>query len=104
MRGYPRHGLGPRDGDGKPVGGSALLVTNHELRLAFGRRWSAILLADAGNVLEMPGDFRFSRMRAAAGPGLGIATPAGPVRIYYAIPLGPGDDDPRVQVTFGPVF
>lgn len=104
VRGYSRDGLGPKNLTGRPVGGAALLVVNQELRFRFGSRWSVIIFADAGNVFEGSDELRFSSLRLAAGPGFGIATPAGPVRLYYAVPLGPGDDEPRLQLTFGPVF
>ena len=97
-RGFPDNQAGPRDlGTGFPIGGSALLINNLELRFPlFGENLGAVLFHDAGNVYRGVGSlsFRvhqrdptdFNYMIHAVGLGFRYKTPVGPVRIDFAFP------------------
>lgn len=113
VRGYTRDKLGPTDAEGDPTGGEALFVMNNEIRYRVTRRISALGFVDAGNVFENVDGLRTLRepdgpgLRLTAGPGVSIATPAGPIRVYVGVPLNApdgADGSPRLHFTFGPSF
>ena len=97
-RGFPDNQAGPRDlTTGFPIGGSALLVNNLELRFPlYGENLGAVLFHDAGNVYQGvstlsfrvhqrdPTDFNY--MVHAVGLGFRYKTPVGPVRVDFAFP------------------
>ena len=97
-RGFPDNQAGPRDlSTGFPIGGSALLISNLELRFPlYGENLGAVLFHDAGNVYRGVGSlsFRvhqrdpadFNYMIHAAGLGFRYKTPVGPVRVDFAFP------------------
>jgi outer membrane protein assembly complex protein YaeT len=95
-RGFPINQAGPRDTEtGFPLGGSALLMNNFELRFPLvGDNLGAVVFHDAGNVytsLEKV-SFRviqkdvqdFDYMVHAVGLGFRYRTPIGPIRLDFA--------------------
>ncbi len=100
-RGFPEQQAGPRDlVTGFPLGGSALLFNQTELRAPLvGENISGVLFHDAGNVYSGLGDisFRvtqpslkdFNYMVHAAGFGIRYRTPVGPLRVDFAYSLNP---------------
>ncbi len=100
-RGFPEQQAGPRDlVTGFPLGGSALLFNQTELRMPLlGENISGVLFHDAGNVYSGVGDvsFRvkqrhlqdFNYMVHAAGFGIRYRTPVGPLRVDFAYGLNP---------------
>ncbi len=102
MRGYGRRQLGPRDADGLPLGGDAVLLAGMEARLPVTWILGAIVFLDSGQVWRRPGDVRLADLETAAGAGLDFRTPLGPVRIGYAWNLGPvSADEPSALAYFG---
>jgi outer membrane protein assembly complex protein YaeT len=100
MRGFPENQAGPRDAaTGFPVGGSALLFNNLELRFPlFGSNIGGVLFEDAGNVYSRFSKISFSPtqkkddfdyMVHAAGFGIRYRTPVGPVRFDLAYSINP---------------
>jgi outer membrane protein insertion porin family len=97
-RGFPDNQAGPRDlTTGFPLGGSALLINNLELRFPlYGESVGAVLFHDAGNVYSGVGALSFrirqrnpqdlNYMIHAVGLGLRYKTPVGPVRVDFAFP------------------
>jgi len=104
-RGFPDNQAGPRDfATGFPLGGSALVMNNFELRFPLlGENIGAVLFHDAGNVYRGIGDisFRvsqrnlqdFNYMVHAVGLGFRYKTPVGPVRVDFGL----GANPPRFQ-------
>jgi outer membrane protein assembly factor BamA len=88
MRGYGRRQLGPRDDDGVPRGGAAVLLGGVEARIPVVWLFQAAVFVDAGQVWWRPRDIRLADVEAAAGVGLDVRTPLGPVRVGYAWNLG----------------
>ena len=100
-RGFPENQAGPRDlTTGFPLGGSALVFHNTELRFPLiGDNISGVLFHDAGNVYASPSkiSFRvhqrnltdFNYMVHAAGFGVRYRTPIGPVRLDLAYSVNP---------------
>ena len=95
-RGFPENQAGPRDlSTGFPIGGSALLMHNLELRFPLlGDNLGAVLFHDLGNVYASLGDISvrykqkdlqdFSYAVQALGVGFRYRTPVGPLRLDLA--------------------
>jgi len=83
-----------------------MLLINQELRLQVAGRFSALAFVDAGNVWRSASDVDIGDLRLSMGPGLSVATPAGPIRVYYGFNVDPepGEDGGRFHLTFGPTF
>jgi outer membrane protein insertion porin family len=107
VRGYDRDELGPKDPvTGDPIGGASLFVFTQEFRIQVAKRSFLHLFVDGGNVFFRPVDFAFNDMEFTFGPGFSLATPAGPVAIFYGHKIDPDpDEDPgRWHFTFGRIF
>ncbi len=102
VRAWGRHQLGPRDRDGKPIGGLALIEASLEERITLYRSLSGAFFCDAGNVGRTrlaPSDLRF-----ALGCGLRFKTPIGPVRLDVARPVFEAEHGFRWHLTVGEAF
>jgi len=100
-RGFPDLQAGPRDPTtGFPLGGTALLMNQTELRFPLlGEDIGGVLFHDMGNVYANPsnisfrtdqhgiGDFNY--MNHAVGFGIRYRTPIGPVRLDFAYSINP---------------
>jgi len=128
VRGY--RGLGPQDSLGNPYGGNLLVAGQLELKTAWPRRWASRIrtgfFLDFGNVYSTDDtaffdaggqlvDYGFSasELRASAGVAADLLMGFGTLRLSYAVPLNPDDDngDPmlrdrteRFQISFGVDF
>jgi outer membrane translocation and assembly module TamA len=80
MRGFGRRKLGPLDDDGAPLGGESELEASVELRFPILGRIGGAIFVDAGQVWPGGSPFALDELEVAAGPGLVIRTPIGPVR------------------------
>jgi outer membrane protein assembly complex protein YaeT len=101
QRGFPDNQAGPRDLlTGFPLGGSAFLFNNTELRFPlYGANVNGVLFEDAGNVYSSLGNisFRvdqrnnsdFDYMVHAVGFGVRYRTPIGPLRLDLAYSINP---------------
>jgi outer membrane protein assembly complex protein YaeT len=100
-RGFPDLQAGPRDlTTGFPLGGTALLMNQTELRFPLlGDNMGGVLFHDMGNVYSSPSQisFRtsqkglsdFDYMNHAVGFGIRYKTPVGPVRLDLAYSINP---------------
>jgi outer membrane protein assembly complex protein YaeT len=100
-RGFPDLQAGPRDPTtGFPLGGTALLMNQTELRFPLvGENIGGVLFHDMGNVYSSPSSisFRtdqhglsdFDYMNHAVGFGIRYRTPIGPVRLDLAYSVNP---------------
>jgi len=100
VRGYAFQGLGPRDAQGRIIGGASLAEASVELR-----HWAwddigvaAFIDAGAAFTAELPD---FSNLGTGAGVGVRYRTPIGPLRLDIAIPLDPQPSDPDFSVYVG---
>jgi outer membrane translocation and assembly module TamA len=87
MRGYERRLLGPRDSQGRPSGGVAKLELSTEFRVPLFWRLSGAAFVDAAQVWADRSSIRLDELEVAAGPGLLVTTPVGPVRIDVGFPV-----------------
>jgi outer membrane protein insertion porin family len=72
---------------GFPKGGNGVVVANAELRVAVTRRIQGVGFLDAGNVVAKASDIDLFNLRTAAGFGIRIATPVGPIRLDLGFKL-----------------
>lgn len=111
VRGYEENTLGPRDSNGRALGGNFLVVGNAELILPvpFIDELKSVRLTafvDAGNVYGTDEDIDPSDIRLSAGlSGLWIS-PFGVLTVSIAQPFNDqdGDDTQPFQFTFGTSF
>ena len=86
VRGYLQDSLGPRHAGGTPLGGSALLILNQEVRFPLPWRLSGVGFVDAGNAFASARDIALRELRVGTGFGLRFDSPLGLLRADYGIP------------------
>ncbi|MDR0370839.1 MAG: BamA/TamA family outer membrane protein [Prevotellaceae bacterium] len=86
-RGWARSQLGPKRESGTPLGGKSLLEANVELRHPLFWRVELAGFMDIANVWGDPFHYRFRELAVAAGGGIRITTPIGPIRLDVGVPL-----------------
>jgi outer membrane protein insertion porin family len=111
VRGYSPYSLGPRDVNSRSLGGNRKFNGSLELHFPMpgAAKEQALRLAafvDFGQVYGAREKFDLQDLRYSAGLGLNWASPFGPLRLSFGIPLNrqPGDSIQRLQFTFGNVF
>lgn len=106
VRGFGFQKLGPEDASNDPVGGLSRLEVGTELRWRVWSPFSLVAFVDAGDVRSRPWIFRPGELRAAAGPGLRVDTPVGPLRIDAGFLLNPPPDTDvwRLHLSVGHAF
>ena len=106
VRGFEYQQLGPLDASDEPLGGTSVFVANLELRAPIYSRLGGVVFLDAGQVDLEPLRLRVSDIRYAAGVGLRLSTPIGPLRLDVAHLLNrPRDLDPvRIHLSVGHSF
>ena len=72
---------------GFPKGGNGVVVLNGELRVAVTKRIQGVGFLDAGNVVARASDIDVFNLRTAAGFGIRIGTPVGPIRLDLGFKL-----------------
>lgn len=99
MRGAKRRRLGPLDDDGDPVGGEARLLAAAELRAPLTGLLGLTAFFDSGQVWADRSDLSWADLTTAAGGGVVIRTPVGPVRADAARLLRtPRAGEPRTVI------
>ncbi|GAB6064121.1 outer membrane protein assembly factor [Deferrisoma palaeochoriense] len=107
VRGFERDAIGPRSGDGTPLGGDLMANLRAEVRYRWRKGFGFALFWDAGNVWNRavePADF--GDLRQGAGAGIRYETPVGPLALDLGMNLDPRDGEPRTvwHFTVGNVF
>lgn len=102
VRGYAYQSLGPRDGNGDPLGGASFAELSLEARIRVTQDIAIVPFLDGGNIYSgttpgMEKDGRTTGLQWGAGLGLRYHTAVGPLRLDVATPLNPRKDD-------GPIF
>ncbi|MBK9472482.1 MAG: BamA/TamA family outer membrane protein [bacterium] len=96
--------VGSRDDEGVPRGGDAAVPGGVEARIPLVWLFEAAVFVDAGQVWWRPRDIRLADVETAAGVGLDVRTPLGPVRVGYAWNLGevaPGQSTAMAHIGVG---
>ncbi len=104
VRGWNRSELGPKRESGTPLGGKSVLEGNLELRYKLFWRLSGVLFIDAGNVWLPSYDYHFNELAYAAGGGLRVETPIGPVRFDLGFPVWNEKKSPQFFISVGQAF
>jgi outer membrane protein insertion porin family len=72
---------------GFPKGGNGVIVLNGELRVAVTNRIQGVGFLDAGNVVARASDIDLFDLRTAAGFGIRVRSPVGPIRLDLGFKL-----------------
>jgi outer membrane protein insertion porin family len=76
VRGYPDASLGPRDEQGRSIGGRSMMTLNMEYRFPITERQViGLVFADAGNAWEQVNDFDPTNLKRSIGLGFRVMTP-----------------------------
>ena len=97
-RGFREKELGPKGEDGSSLGGTSYLVANVELRAPLLGPIEGGLFLDVGNAWE--GRIDVSDLRWAAGVGLRLRTPIGPLRVDGGFLLDRREGESRTVLHF----
>ncbi|NRP69512.1 Translocation and assembly module TamA [Ensifer psoraleae] len=105
VRGYAFQEISPRDEDNDLTGGRSYVSGSLEARISITDTIGIVPFLDAGTVSENTTP-DFSDIRAGAGVGLRYATPFGPIRLDFAVPLNkyPGGTDYGIYAGIGQSF
>lgn len=103
-RGFKEKQLGPKGEDGSSIGGTSYLLANVELRAPLVGVLEGGLFLDVGNAWE--GRIDVTDLRWAAGVGLRLRTPIGPLRVDggYLIDRREGESRTVFHVALGHAF
>lgn len=99
LRGWDLNALGPKDAEGRVVGGRYLAVGSLEVEKRIKGNWGGALFTDFGNAFDP--DVR-SDWEQSLGIGVRYATPIGPVRVDLAYPLTQDSASVRLHFGLGP--
>lgn len=98
IRGFDLNSLGPRDEEGKVIGGKHLLAGSLEYEHRLRGPWGVAVFVDGGNALDDFGD----DLEYGAGVGARFRSPLGMLRFDIAWPLTDGDEGVHFHFGFGP--
>lgn len=104
IRGWNRSELGPKRESGTPSGGKSIFESNIEIRYPLVWRLSLVAFFEAGNVWEKSWAYDFNNLGYAAGSGLRIETPIGPVRFDVGVPVWNEKRSAQFFISVGQAF
>ncbi len=106
VRSFQERRMGPSDGAGHPVGGTAFTLLNAELSFPLPKSVEGVVFVDAGNLLPNSSDISFSDLRFGVGLGLRYRLPIGPLRLDAALNPDPRQGEPvgAFHFIFGTAF
>jgi outer membrane protein assembly complex protein YaeT len=108
VRGFALDRLGTADTikDGSPLGGSAVVIFNGELRVSVPGNAQIVGFVDSGNVFKHVGDFDLGELRAAVGFGGRYRSPVGPIRVDvgFKVHREPGEGAMAFHISLGQAF
>ncbi len=104
VRGWSRHQLGPVNAEGDPVGGLSTMEFSVEPRVQVMNNVVVALFLDGGNVWRNSMTYRFNDLRFAAGFGIRVKTPIGPVGIDLARPVVDVEKSWQLHLNIGNPF
>jgi outer membrane protein insertion porin family len=103
VRGWARSELGPHVA-GLPIGGLSLLEGSVEIRYPVVGLLSGVVFGDFGNVWTESYKYKLSDLHYAAGLGIRLATPIGPIRMDVARPVSDVEKKIQFHVSVGQAF
>jgi outer membrane protein insertion porin family len=87
LRGFDFRDVGPRDGEGNPIGGNSLAYITFELTFPIISRVRGAVFSDMGYVNSDAFDFGTANANVDIGVGLRLDLPIGPIRVDYGYPV-----------------
>lgn len=103
-RGWARSAIGPRRDSGTPLGGKSILEANAEVRHPLFWQVALAAFVDASNVWPDTYRYRPDELNIAAGGGLRINTPIGPVRLDVGVPVWNAKRSAQFFLSVGQAF
>ncbi|MEK1927313.1 MAG: autotransporter assembly complex family protein [Rhizobium giardinii] len=100
VRGYSYQEISPRNADDEILGGRSYVNASVEARINITEKIGIVPFVDAGTVSAKTAP-DFSDIRAGAGIGLRYATPFGPIRLDFAVPLNAYPDGTKYGIYAG---
>jgi outer membrane protein assembly factor BamA len=100
VRSFPERELGPTSAGGYAVGGEAMWNTNVELSRRIAGALSAVAFFDAGSLSRNYDELTSADIELAAGLGLRLELPIGPVRLEYGYNLTRDPGEPTGTLHF----
>ena len=104
IRGWRRAQLGPKRDSGSPFGGKSIFESNIEIRYPLFWRLNVVGFFEGGNVWRQSYSYRLNELSYAAGTGLRIDTPVGPVRFDVGFPVWNEKRSPEFFISVGQAF
>jgi len=104
VRGWNRSELGPKRESGTPMGGKSIIESSLEFRFPLFWRLSGVTFMDAGNVWTGSYAYKLNDLAYAAGPGIRVETPIGPIRLDVGFPLWNMKKSPQFFISVGQAF
>jgi outer membrane protein insertion porin family len=104
VRGWNRSELGPQRESGTPMGGKSIIESSLEFRFPLFWRFSGVAFIDAGNVWPGSYAYKLNDLAYAAGPGIRVETPIGPIRFDVGFPLWNMKKSPQFFISVGQAF
>ncbi len=104
VRGWSRQQLGPVNEEGQPIGGRSSMEFSVEPRFQVMNKVVLALFVDGGNVWSNSLTYRFDDLSYAAGFGVRVKTPIGPVGIDLARPVFDAKKSWQLHLNIGNPF
>jgi len=100
VRGFGRYELGPKDAQGRPIGGVRLWEGSVELRFPIWEAIGGVLFMESGWVWTEDEDYDLEDLKHSAGFGIRYTTPIGPLALDLAFPLDQEPGPVQYQIHF----
>ena len=106
VRGFSFQGIGPRDGDGDPLGGASVIEAGVEARLRITDTIGIVPFIEGGAVYDSAFPDFSEDFEVGAGLGVRYYTGFGPLRVDFGVPVirGEEDEDFQFYVSIGQAF
>lgn len=104
IRGWERATIGPKNEFGNTIGGESYLEFSCELRQKIYQRFHLVAFTDVGNVWPKFDQHNLEDLLYAAGLGVRIETPIGPLRLDAAQPLWNKQKQIQIHLSIGQAF
>lgn len=89
IRGYKYKSISPKDSDGNLKGASKLATGSLEYQYNVTGKWWGAVFVDSGEAVS---DIRRSDFKTGTGVGVRWASPVGPIKLDFAVPVGDKDE------------
>ncbi|MBD3223824.1 MAG: outer membrane protein assembly factor BamA [Caldithrix sp.] len=104
VRGWSRSTLGPLRKNSDPIGGKSLAEGFIELRYPIMGIVTGTFFLDSGNVWQPSYHHKLQDLRYAAGFGIRVNTPIGPVRLDFGWPIYDREKAGQIHINVGEAF